>query len=141
MGSKEELKRLRELHHRKGREEQRCFLVQGAKLVLELAGSGWPVEEVHVSEDASERWAHLKPAYWPAHVMDRIGTFEQGNEVVAVVRIPDEKPLTDPAANELILALDGVADPGNLGTVLRIDDLFGVRRVFLADGSVDPFNP
>jgi TrmH family RNA methyltransferase len=140
MGTREELKRLRELHHRKGRAEQGRFLVQGPKLVMEAAGSGWPIEAVHVCEAARDRWASLSPTVWPQHVMDRIGTLESGNEVVAVLRLPPTPPLHAPATQELVLALDGIADPGNLGTMIRTALAAGATAV-AACGGADPFHP
>ncbi|HMC97507.1 MAG TPA: RNA methyltransferase, partial [Flavobacteriales bacterium] len=71
----------------------------------------------------------------------RIGTLESGNEVVAVVLKPVHAPFSASDPAELVLALDGIADPGNMGTVLRIADWFGVRRVLCSPDSVDEFNP
>lgn len=135
------LAEVRALHRRKGREERGLFLVQGPKLVRELFACGWPVHALYATEEAARALALRDASILPPHVLERMGTLESGNEVLALVRIPKHVPPVRLAAGDLALALDGIADPGNLGTVMRIADWFGVKHVLLADGSVDPFNP
>ncbi len=132
---------IRALHRRKGREEAGRFLVQGAKLLRELLASGWPVEAIHATAEAAERLMLKDAVIHPPHVLERMGTLESGNEVVAVVPIPPVPVLDVPGEGELLIALDGIADPGNLGTLLRIADWFGVGRMLISHGSVDLFNP
>ncbi|MBK6629450.1 MAG: RNA methyltransferase [Flavobacteriales bacterium] len=138
-----EFKLTRALLERRHRRTEGAFLVQGRKLVGEALRSGWPVRFVVATEEAArttEVPEHLLRIA-PPHRLERLGTFEQGNELIAVVDLPppgDDGPLD---AAELVLALDGVADPGNLGTIIRLADWFGIRRIWCAEGSVDPFNP
>ena len=141
MSAKEAIASIRALHRRKGREEQGVFLVQGATSVMELLRSGWPVHALHATAPAAERLKLHGAAIWPGHVLERMGTLETGNEVVAVVPMPKVAPITPLAADELVIALDGIADPGNLGTIVRIADWFGITRVLCATGSVDAYNP
>jgi TrmH family RNA methyltransferase len=136
-----ELKQVRALHQKKSRDEQGLFLVQGRKLVAELLRSDWQVRAVHATEQAAKELALPSAQVHPDHVLDRMGTLEAGNEVVAVVRKRPVAAMDPPRANELVLALDGITDPGNLGTVLRIADWFGASGVWCADGSVDAYNP
>lgn len=140
MSRSETVKKVRALHQRKQRDAQRCFLVQGRKMVAELLASTWQAEAIYATASAA---AYLggQQVIMPEHDLDRMGTFEHGNEAIAVVRMPDPAPFKDLNAHELVLALDGVSDPGNLGTILRVADRFGVRRVLLGRGSVDVFNP
>lgn len=141
MSTKAELKRVRALHQKKYREEEGVFLVKGVKLVGELIASGWPVEEVHCTAEIADR-LRLPGAYiWPAHDLDRMGTLEQGNEVVAVVPRPDRSHFAPLRNNELVIALDDIADPGNMGTLLRIADWFGVQRIICSLDCVEEFNP
>lgn len=136
-----ELKLVRDLAQRKHRTEQGRYLVQGPKLVAELLSSGLPVDALYASEAAARRM-HLREAtILPDHELERIGTLENGNEVVAVVPMPRHVTPGPLQADELVLAFDGISDPGNLGTVLRIADWYGIQRVLLAEGSVDAFNP
>lgn len=141
MTTQAERKRLRELHHRKGREEQGRFLVQGPKLVEELLASGHPVEALYATEEAARHLRHPALQLLPAHELERIGTLESGNTLVAVVPAPAPASLAPPTAGELVLVLDGISDPGNLGTLLRLADWFGVQRVITSANSVDTLNP
>lgn len=141
LGTKAILKELRALHQRRHREEQRRYLVQGAKLVGELSGSGIVPEMILATAAAADRMGLHEAVVLPAHDMDRIGTLESGNEVVAVVPFPEQASAAIPVGTELLMALDGIADPGNLGTILRVADWFGIRRVLCSTGSVDVFNP
>lgn len=137
----EGLKRVRSLHQKKYRDEQGLFLVQGRKLVEELLRSTFEVLALHATAEAA-RDLGLKDAFiHPAHQLEKVGTLGSGNEVVAVVRKPKVTPMAAPAPKGLVLALDGIADPGNLGTVLRIADRFGAEAVWCAEGSVEVFNP
>ncbi len=141
MSAKADLKLVRSLHQKKYRDAEGLFLVQGPKLVAELLASGWPVRTLYATEAMADRM-HLRDAVMlPPHELERMGTLESGNAVVAVVQRPAPLPVGAMHADELVLALDGIADPGNLGTVLRIADWFGVRRVLCDRGSVEAFNP
>lgn len=141
VSTKVELKRVRALHQKKYREEEGLFLVQGMKLVTELLASGWPVEEIHSTVTVAAHLRHPKLQIWPVYDLERMGTLEHGNEVVAVVPKPDRSHFSPMAADELVLALDGIADPGNMGTLLRIADWFGVKRVVCSVDCVEEFNP
>lgn len=141
MSGADQIKHVRALHQRKFREAEGLFLVQGRKLVAELLAASREVVALHATAQAAERLGLRDATIWPDHVLQRMGTLESGNEVVAVVPLPQHAPPTALAPDELVLALDGIADPGNLGTVVRIADWFGVRHVLCAQGSVDAFNP
>jgi TrmH family RNA methyltransferase len=135
------LKHARSLQQKKFRDQHGEFLVQGPKVVAELIASRWPVSALLATEGMAERAEFRGAEVVPAHELDRIGTLESGNELIAIARKPANTPPVDLAADELVIALDGISDPGNLGTVLRIADWFGVGRVWCSAGSVDPFNP
>ena len=134
---------VRSLHHKKYRDREGLFLVQGRKLVEELLASGWPVRGMMATEEAVAglEVAGLPLQVLPAAELKRLGTLVTGNELVAVVERPDEAPGGAPVAGELVLALDGVSDPGNMGTLLRIADWFGVRRVVCGARCVEVWNP
>jgi TrmH family RNA methyltransferase len=141
LSTKAELKHVRSLQQKKYREEHGLFLVQGPKLVEELLRSGLPAEAIYATPEARTRLRIPHAIELPAHEMERLGTLESGNEVVAVVPVRPQGAFAPLAMDELVLALDGIADPGNLGTVLRIADWFGIGRVLCSAGSVDVHNP
>ena len=141
LGTASERRAVRELHQKKNRQEQGLFLVQGAKLVAELLASRCRVRAIHVSEGRAHPYPKELSRFHPPHELDRMGTLESGNEVIAVAEMPATVPLTAPGPDELVLAFDGIADPGNLGTLLRIADWFGARRVLCSADCVEEFNP
>ncbi len=135
-------KLVRALHQKKHRDEEGLFLVQGRKLVGELMRArDAAVVAVHATAEAAAAMGLRMAVVHPPHVLERMGTLESGNEVVAVVRMFPEVALVPPPAEGLVLALDGISDPGNLGTVVRIADWFGASSVWCAAGSVDVYNP
>lgn len=135
------VKRVRALHQRKFREEQDLFLVQGRKMVAELLGAGWKVKELYATAEAAQAEGLGQAEIVPAKDLERMGTFRQGNEVVAVVRKPRTPELALPGPSGFVLALDRVGDPGNMGTLLRIADWFGAEQVWCTPGSVEVWNP
>jgi len=136
-----DLKHVKALHLKKAREERGLFLVQGRKLLTELLASSYEMVAVHATREAAQALQLEGAIIHPAHDLDRIGTLETGNELVAVVRRPKPASMLPPLGNGLVIALDGIGDPGNLGTVLRIADWFGATMVWCAEGSVEVFNP
>ena len=123
-----EIKKIRSLREKKFRDESGLFVVEGEKLVQEALDSSFKVVRVLRREEIGEA------------AMARISQLATPSPVLAVV----ERPA--PAGSEalpdgLCLALDGIRDPGNLGTILRIADWFGAETVFLSEDCVEPFNP
>ena len=141
MSTNAHVKRLRALHQKKAREEQGLFLVQGPKLVRELLASHGAVDSIHATEHMAREMGLPNAVIHPVHDMDRMGTLENGNEVIAVVRTPRNEPPQPPRGQGLTLALDGISDPGNLGTLLRIADWFGVGQVWCSQDCVEAYNP
>ncbi len=132
---------IRALHQRKQREEQGLFIVQGVKLVRELLASTLVVESVLATDDAARELGVPDARIHPAHDLDRMGTQESGTGIIAVARIPAALPPRVPTGNELVLALDGISDPGNMGTLLRIADWFGIGQVWCSSDCVEVYNP
>lgn len=129
------------MRQKKFRDEHGQFLVQGPKLVGEMLHARWPVEAILATPEAAQRLGIEDATIVPGHELDRIGTLESGNEVVALARKPQERVSLDPGPEEFVLALDGIADPGNLGTVIRLADWFGIGQVWCNTGSVEVYNP
>jgi TrmH family RNA methyltransferase len=138
--TKNQLHELKSLHHKKGREEQGRYLVEGNKMVEEALDSSFVEIDcvLHTeSFDASTISSSIALFHVSPTEMQRISTLKSPQEVIAVCRIP---AFNSPKGNR-ILCLDGIQDPGNLGSILRIVDWFGIPEVLLSKGSVDCFNP
>ncbi|MCR5841646.1 MAG: RNA methyltransferase [Bacteroidales bacterium] len=122
-----EIKQVRSLREKKFRDELGLFVVEGEKLVEEALRSGFEVVRVWRRDEIGEA------------AMARISQLNTPSPVLAVVRRPAAQE--PPRPSGLCLALDGVRDPGNLGTILRIADWFGVETVYVSADCVELFNP
>lgn len=134
--SANEIKRVRSLSDKKFRDRYGLFCVEGEKMVDEALRSGFDVETVYRKDEIGEEQ------------MGRISSLSSPSPVLAVVRKPQDINLSSDVAlsgalgqSGLYLALDSIRDPGNLGTILRVADWFGIDAVFAAPDTVDVFNP
>lgn len=134
--SANEIKRVRSLSDKKFRDRYGLFCVEGEKMVDEALRSGFDVETVYRKDEIGEEQ------------MGRISSLSSPSPALAVVRKPQDINLSSDDAlsgalgqSGLYLALDSIRDPGNLGTILRVADWFGIDAVFAAPDTVDVFNP
>jgi TrmH family RNA methyltransferase len=141
MLTKAELHRLRSLREKKSREELGLFVVEGEKVVAELLAAQFPFTALYVTgrtafaAPSSIRLVEITP-----DEMARASHFPTPSSVLAVGTIA--RPPLSPGALDrgLTLALDGVQDPGNVGTLLRIADWFAFDRVLLSPDCADLFH-
>lgn len=134
--SNNEIKKVKALSQKKFRDESGLFTVEGEKLVNEAVRSSFTVEKVYEADVIGE------------DAMARITSLSSPSPVLAVVRKPSDAYVEDVAELDdllsqggLFLALDTIRDPGNLGTIIRIADWFGIKAVFATRDTVDVFNP
>ena len=122
-----EIKYIKSLSQKKFRDEFGVFAVEGEKLVQEALKSGFEVEKVFRKEEIGEV------------AMARISALSSPSPVLALVRIPESR--MEAPRDGLYLALDGIRDPGNLGTILRVADWFGIDAVYASEDTVELYNP
>ncbi len=122
-----EIKYIKSLSQKKFRDEYGVFAVEGEKLVQEALKSGFEVEKVFRKEEIGEA------------AMARISALSSPSPVLALVRIPESR--MEAPRDGLYLALDGIRDPGNLGTILRVADWFGIDAVYASEDTVELYNP
>ena len=134
--SNNEIKRVKSLSQKKFRDELGLFIVEGEKMVQEALASGLKVEKVYYSDEIGNE------------AMSRISALSSPSPALAVLSKPSDIYIDDVSELEpllskggLYLALDTIRDPGNLGTMLRIAEWFGIDAVFAAKDTVDVFNP
>lgn len=132
--SNSEIKRVKSLSQKKFRDELGLFTVEGEKMVEEAFSSSFTVEKVYRTDEIG------------ADTMARMSALSNPSPALAVLRKPKDMYLEDLSQVDipekgLFLALDTIRDPGNLGTILRIADWFGVDAVFATQDTVDLFNP
>lgn len=141
MLSKNELKYIQSLCHKKQRQESGLFIAEGPKLVGELLESDYTVSKLYAVAD----WERPAQAKMEAVIVTedelmKISAQQHPNQVLAVVE--QKHPATAPVlANRLTLVLDGIQDPGNFGTIIRIADWFGITQVIAGEDTVELYNP
>ena len=142
MLTKAELQRLRSLRDKKHREALGIFIVEGEKVVGELIAAGFPFEQIYATDawSGSALETRIATSRVTADEMARASHFSTPSNVLAVGRIT--RPPLDPdgLGRGFTLALDGVQDAGNVGTLLRIADWFGCERVVLSPDCADVFH-
>ena len=126
--SNNEIKRIKSLSQKKFRDEYNLFVAEGEKIVDEALRSGYEIEAVYRREEIGE------------DKMSRISQLSSPSPVLAVIRKPAQEQIQIPSKG-LFLGLDSLRDPGNLGTVIRIADWFGINAIFASYDTVDVFNP
>ncbi|MCG9627023.1 RNA methyltransferase [Vibrio mediterranei] len=142
MISKNQLKLLRALSQKKQRKAHGLFLVEGEKNVLELLETSMVIKHVFATSEflASNREALQCVECIEASLeeLTKASSLVSNNAAVAVVAIPQTEI---PAAKGMMIALDGVSDPGNLGTIIRIADWYGIKHIVASTDCADPYNP
>ena len=150
MLTKADIARLRDLRDKKHREAAGLFVVEGGKVVGELLAAGFSFDEIYAREDwdgwdtmtanaGGKTGAQATAVRITAAEMARISHYPTPSPVLAVGRIARE-PLLPGALNRgLTLALDGIQDAGNVGTLLRVADWFAFDRVLLSPDCADLF--
>lgn len=124
MLSKAQLKRFSSLKHKKNRIREGLFMVQGRKAFHDAA----PYFELVATIEA------------PSEIV-KVTTLDASPDIIGIFRIPDETPPLKIEDNEFAVVLDGIQDPGNLGTIIRTAHWFGVKKIFCSPDTVDVYNP
>lgn len=141
MLSKIEAKYIQSLYHKKQRDALSLFIVEGVKGVDELLSSNFVVQKIFAVND----WTHpLMGKTTTIRVtedeLQRISGLQTANKVLAVA---EQQNFTaqKPTKGKITLALDGIQDPGNMGTLIRIADWFGIETILASNDSVELYNP
>lgn len=142
--TKAEFSRLRDLREKKHREAASRFVVEGEKVIGELLAAGYPLLELYATADwiadNANAVAPLNPIEITPAEMERISHYPTPSAVLAVGKI-ERVPLAPGALmHGLTLALDGIQDPGNVGTLLRLADWYALDRVLLSPDCADLFS-
>jgi TrmH family RNA methyltransferase len=135
MVAKRELKFIKSLQQKKYRSQHGLFLAEGLKVVDAFLQAGWKPDYLY-STDPPDTFPAARPI--SARDLASVSTLVQPNKVLAVFPIPEA---SEPVYGDWILALDQVRDPGNLGTIIRLCDWFGIREILCSPDSVDCYNP
>lgn len=147
MLSKSRIKYISSLKLKKFREQHRQFIAEGSKLVAELMKSSYSVTGIYATKEwilENEQLIALKNfiiTEVSTSDLNRMTAFTTSSPVLAVVDIPDHSYTLSDFSVGLTLVLDDIKDPGNLGTMIRIADWFGIGQVICSETTVDLYNP
>ena len=134
MLSKNQIKFVRSLELKKNRKRERLFVAEGPKVVGDLLRAGYHPHSIFSTSPRQDGQLVTEEE------LQRISFLQHPQEVLAVFEIPDaEQHPINP--NGLSLALDGIQDPGNLGTIIRIADWFGIDAIYCSHDTADVYNP
>jgi len=146
MLSKSQISLLKSLQTKKERNFQRLFLVEGYKSVIEFINSPYETEAVYFTASFDSKMLNLsrKINLYEISIaeMEKISSLKTPQQIAALVKIP-----LMPALNNVLLkqkfslVLDGIQDPGNMGTIIRIADWFGINSIICSEDTVDAYNP
>lgn len=146
---------IKSLHDKKYRQKTGLFLVEGEKSVVETLNSDFEIKTLLATKPFYTKYSkQIKDKKIVCEIVEpgeieNVGTLESNDSVLAIVKQKSQTITTadqnnstlKPESNEIILALDNIRDPGNLGTIIRIADWYGVKKIVTSIGTVDFYNP
>jgi RNA methyltransferase, TrmH family len=141
MLSKNEVKYIQSLYHKKQRIQEGLFVAEGIKLVNEFLASNFIVHTVYtLQENMPINIGDVNCKIVTQTELQSISNLQTPNGMLAVVQ--QQTPSTQPVfTNKLTLVLDGIQDPGNMGTILRIANWFGITQIIASNNTVEIYNP
>ncbi len=146
MLSKARIKIIQSLHLKKYRNELKLFVVEGKKQVAELLTSNYQISCLI----ATHNWAMQHAQYITNNTelitvsddeLKKVSLLQAPQDVLALVQMPDINYLPELLINNFTIVLDGIQDPGNLGTIVRIADWYGIKNIVCSLDCVDIYNP
>jgi len=146
MLSKNTVKFIKSLHQKKYRLESAKFFVEGEKSVVEVLQSNFTVDLLLVTQEFATKHATLlsgkafEVLFVTPNQLEQLGQYQSNDAALAVVQMKANQAFL-PEKGELILALDEVRDPGNLGTIIRIADWYGIKKLIFSSHTAEFYNP
>jgi TrmH family RNA methyltransferase len=138
MVSKSQIKFITSLQQKKYRFEHQMFIAEGVKVIQELLQSNFVLEHLYENTSIFENIANHQKSLISEQDMKRISALNSPSSCLAIFKIPNDNVIENLG---LIIALDDIRDPGNLGTIIRLSDWFGVKQILCSPETVDVYNP
>jgi len=135
--SKNQLKLITSLGQKKYRQKHKLFVAEGIKVVREFLQSSFELHSLFTTNNAFQAIPSNKVFQISSADLHKISSLKTPNKVLALFHIPEE---VDYSNSDLYVALDSVNDPGNLGTIIRLCDWFGIEHLLCSKETVDCFN-
>ena len=146
MLSKNTVKFIKTLHQKKYRNQEQKFFVEGEKSVLEVLNSDFEVDMLLATPAFSEnhagtiRKSKAEFIQVTQNQLESVGQFQSNDAALAVVKMKANQYFDFPTSN-FVIALDDVRDPGNLGTIIRVADWYGIKNLLFSSQTADFYNP
>lgn len=138
MVSKNQIKLITSLQQKKYRFTNKLFFAEGVKVIRELLQSNFELDHLYTTQNDFDEVSNIQKSRIDEGDLKKISALNSPNSCLAVFKMPIEKEMIE---SGLILALDSIRDPGNLGTILRLCDWFGIRQLICSKETVDIYNP
>ena len=138
MVSKNQIKLITSLQQKKYRFANQLFFAEGVKIIQELVESNFELEHLYTTQNDFTDVAASKKTIIDESDLKKISALTTPNTCLAVFKIPNESKISE---SGLIIALDSIRDPGNLGTILRLCDWFGISQIVCSKETVAIYNP
>ena len=138
MVSKNQIKLITSLQQKKFRQTHKLFIAEGAKVIQEFLQSNFVLEHLFVTETIFTEVDNSQITTISESDLKKITCLATPNNCLALFKIPEQKKTVN---SGLIVALDDIRDPGNLGTIIRLCDWFGVSQIICSEQTVDVYNP
>lgn len=140
MLSKNEVKYIQSLFHKKTRDKEQLFIVEGTKLADEFITNEWQYKKIYATKEWLAKNNHTRDAMEVSEAeLKKISQLTTPHEVLLIA---EKKPVVENFifTGKITVVLDGVQDPGNLGTIIRICDWFGVNQIIASEDTADQYN-
>jgi len=138
MVSKNQIKFISGLQQKKQRLIHKMFVAEGVKVVQELLDADFELHQLYTTEYDFKSVNDSKKLIVSAEDLKKISALTTASSCLAVFKIPEQRELYQ---SGLIVALDAIRDPGNLGTIIRLCDWFGIQQLICSNETVDVYNP
>ena len=135
--SKNQLKLITSLSQKKYRQKHNLFIAEGVKVLNELLNSTFEIETLFCTDDFEANISEKKIVRISETELKKVSTLKSPNKALGIFKIPKEKVLQN---SGLTVALDAINDPGNLGTIIRLCDWFGITQLMCSKDTVDCYN-
>jgi len=143
MLTKNQLKLYTSLQNKKNRKDTNLFIAEGRKIVSEAINSDFKIEAIL----ATKQWisnniftTNINIIESTQSEINKLSSLTTPTDIMAVIEIPKNDIVDLNLKNKLTIVLDNIGDPGNLGTIIRLADWFGIENIVCSDNSVDQYN-
>ena len=147
MLSKSQISFIKSLHHKKFRKETQLFLVEGIKSVVEFLNSPYKIKIVYYTADIDKKFLtllmqnNISTDLISQQDLQRISALNSSTSVVAIIEMGIHTIDVAYLQGKYSLVVDGVQDPGNMGTIIRTADWFNIHQIICSENCVDVYNP